>query len=153
MIGRLHHVGISTPDIERAIAFYSSLFGFEVMQRGGWEPGNTARDRQHLAEGTSAVSALLERDGMLLELRQYRHPQGAPQPVDRPVVDHGINHFCIHVEDIDGEYERLQAAGMAFHCEPLEVAPGLRLTYGRDPDGNVIELLEGDIEALRQPAR
>jgi hypothetical protein len=29
---------------------------------------------------------------------------------------------------------------MRFHSAPVEVAPGIRTVYGRDPFGNVIEL-------------
>lgn len=143
MIGPLHHVGISTPDLERAIAFYTSMFGFEVQSRGGWEPGDEVRDRQLHAVGTSARSAMLQRDGMRLELRAYTHPSGRPKALDAPAVDHGINHVCFAVDDVQAEYERLLAAGVPFDCEPLEVAPGVVLTYGRDPDGNIIELLSG----------
>jgi hypothetical protein len=46
------------------------------------------------------------------------------------------------VTDIDAEYERLKAAGMVFHCPPQAAGKGFRATYGRDPDGNVVELLE-----------
>ena len=60
MIGALHHVGISTPDIDRAIAFYTSLFGFEVSDLGGWGPGNDVRDRQLHATGSSARSAMMQ---------------------------------------------------------------------------------------------
>lgn len=143
MIGALHHVGISTPDIDRAIAFYTSLFGFEVIDLGGWGPGNDVRDRQLHATGSSARSAMMQREGMRLELREYTHPAGRPKTPDAPAVDHGINHFCFAVDDVWAEYERLSAAGVLFDCEPLEVSPGVTLTYGRDPDGNVIELLTG----------
>lgn len=143
MIGPLHHVGISTPNMDRAIAFYTSLFGFAVASLGGWGPGNEARDRQLHATGSSARSAMLEREGMRLELREYAHPVGAPRAFDTPAVDHGINHFCFAVDDVHAEYARLLAAGVAFDCEPLEVAPGVTLTYARDPDGNIVELLSG----------
>jgi hypothetical protein len=59
----------------------------------------------------------------------------------RPVCDHGITHLCLNVTDIDKEYERLNAAGMRFHCPPQHMG-ALKATYGRDPDGNVVELLE-----------
>ncbi len=44
--------------------------------------------------------------------------------------------------DLDAEYERLKAAGMRFHCPPQAIGIDVRTTYGRDPDGNVIELQE-----------
>ncbi len=143
MIGPLHHVGISTPDIDRAIEFYTTLFGFEVINLGGWGAGNTVRDRQLHATDSVARSAMMRREGMRLELREYAHPAGRPKSVDQPSVDHGINHFCFAVDDVHGEYARLVEAGVVFDCEPLEVSPGVTLTYGRDPDGNIIELLSG----------
>ena len=143
MISAIHHVGLSTPDIDRATEFYTSMFGFEVLNSGGWGPGNTVRDRQLHATGSSARSAMLGRDGMRIELREYAHPVGRPKAVDAAVVDHGINHCCFAVDDVHAEYARLLAAGVVFDCEPLEVSPGVTLTYGRDPDGNVFELLTG----------
>jgi len=143
VIGPLHHVGISTPDIDRAVEFYTTLFGFDIASEGGWEPGNELRDRQIKAVGSAARAAMLVRDGMRLELRQYTHPTGRPKSVDAPAVDHGINHFCFSVDDVRTEYSRLLAAGVDFDCEPLEVSSGVFLTYGRDPDGNVFELLSG----------
>ena len=39
------------------------------------------------------------------------------------------------------KFERLKAAGMTFHSEPKSDG-NTRMAYGRDPDGNVVELLE-----------
>ena len=45
--------------------------------------------------------------------------------------------------DIDAEYERLKAGGVKFNCPPPKFEGGpIRATYGRDPDGNVIEIQE-----------
>jgi catechol 2,3-dioxygenase-like lactoylglutathione lyase family enzyme len=54
---------------------------------------------------------------------------------------HGITHLCLDVTDIHAEYERLRAAGMRFHCPPIEYGTR-KTTNGRDPDGNVIEIHE-----------
>jgi catechol 2,3-dioxygenase-like lactoylglutathione lyase family enzyme len=58
------------------------------------------------------------------------------------VCDHGITHLCLDVEDLDAEYERLLAAGMTFNSPPQDLGAGVRTVYGRDPDGNVVELHE-----------
>ncbi len=50
--------------------------------------------------------------------------------------------MCFVVDDCQADYERLVAAGMDFHCPPMGGGTGAKLTYGRDPDGNIIELLE-----------
>ena len=57
----------------------------------------------------------------------------------RPVCDHGITHLALQVSDIEAEHQRLADAGMFFHCPPGEQ---IRAIYGRDPDGNVVELME-----------
>ena len=54
--------------------------------------------------------------------------------------DHGYTHFCLDVQDIEAEYQRLSSHGMVFNCEPPDLGGAIRATYGRDPDGNVIEI-------------
>lgn len=84
---------------------------------------------------------MLKTSNACVELFQYATPSPKSSEANRPVCDHGITHLCLQVTDIDAEYERLQAAGMRFHCPP-QTRSGLRVTDGRDPDGNVVELLE-----------
>jgi glyoxylase I family protein len=47
----------------------------------------------------------------------------------------------LHVRDLIGEYERLKAAGVVFNSEPVKRKTHSAV-YGRDPDGNVFEMLE-----------
>ena len=65
------------------------------------------------------------------------------QPDDRPVCDHGYTHFALEVDgDIDELYGLLEKAGVKWHS-PLAGSldeEGYRVTYGRDPFGNVIEI-------------
>ena len=43
--------------------------------------------------------------------------------------------------DLDGDYQRLKAAGVIFLNEPQRIeAWGMRCTYFRDPEGNLFEL-------------
>lgn len=43
--------------------------------------------------------------------------------------------------DLDGDYQRLKAAGVPFLGEPQYIeAWGMRCTYFRDPEGNLFEL-------------
>ncbi len=146
MIRGIHHVAISTGDIDRLIAFYRDVIGMELVKMSGWAAGSEEVDAIVGLEGSSARAAKLRIGNSYLELFQYLTPAGAPQSPGRPVNDHGYTHFCLDVVDIDAEYQRLSAAGMAFHCAPPPAAtsgPGAqRSTYGRDPDGNVIELQE-----------
>ena len=140
MIAGIHHVAISTPDADRLLAFYRDVLGFEEVMDFTWPPGTDAADRITALDGSSARQIMLRKGASCLELFQFHAPEPAPGDPRRPVCDHGITHLCLEVDDIDAEYARLRDAGMEFHCGPQELGPGLHTTYGRDPDGNVVEL-------------
>ncbi|MGR8920354.1 MAG: VOC family protein [Gammaproteobacteria bacterium] len=141
MIHGINHVAISTSDIERSHAFYTGLLGFEEVFRLNWDVGHRELDSITGLEDSSARLAMLKCGNACVELFEYATPTPKPGDENRPVNDHGITHLCLQVTDIDAEYERLKAAGMRFHCAPQALGD-IRATYGRDPDGNVVELLE-----------
>ena len=142
MIRGLHHVAIATNDVERLLVFYRDLLGLEVVLDYVWRDDNVVADRVTALHGSSARSIMLRKGNAYLELFQYFSPQPAQGDPARPVCDPGLTHLCFDVVDLDSEYERLAKAGMTFHCPPQVVGAGVRTTYGRDPDGNVVELRE-----------
>lgn len=54
-----------------------------------------------------------------------------------PAVD-----AMMELKDVAAECARLSAAGMRLHTQPISIGLPIMGTYGRDPDGNIIELLE-----------
>jgi catechol 2,3-dioxygenase-like lactoylglutathione lyase family enzyme len=148
MIHGIHHTAISSADIERSLRFYRDLLGFEEVFKLNWEVGTKTLDDITGLTDSSARVVMLKAGNACVELFEFETPTPKQAAERRPVCDHGITHLCLQVSDIDGEYERLKAAGMVFHCPPQAVGDSLRATYGRDPDGNVVELLEviGDSE-------
>jgi len=141
MIRGIHHTAISTGDLERALGFYRDLLGFEVVFEAAWPEGTEPADQITGLRGSAAKFAMLRAGNAYVELFEYAAPAPRPGDPERPVCDHGLTHIALDVRDIDAEYERLSAAGMRFHCPPLDLGLA-RATYGRDPDGNVIELQE-----------
>lgn len=141
MILGLHHTAISTPDLQRAIEFYRDQLGFQVEFEFAWDESNENFKRTHAAPETAGRVAMLSREGARLEIFEYAKP--APRPVGAPPAnaDHGLCHFCIQVADIDDEFARLEAAGMPFLSPPVPQG-NVKCCYGRDPDGNIIELIE-----------
>ena len=137
-----HHAAISRPDIDRLVAFYKDLFGFETAYEDAWDPGVEAYDRMMALEGTAARIVMLRTGNSFLEFFQFSSPEPKPQVGDRPVVDHGITHICIAVDDAVAECARLEAAGLRLHTPPGNDPSAVRGTYARDPDGNVVEILE-----------
>jgi len=151
MILGVNHVALSVPDMDRALAFYGDLLGFEKLSDAGWPAGTESADRILAVEGTSARVCHIGMSNLLMELFEFGDCVPEPQHPRRPVIDHGITHICLAVTDLDEEYARLSAAGMAFHSPPTDVGiPGVRTVYGRDPFGNVVELEEAQGRRLPQ---
>lgn len=146
MIRGMLHVGISVANMDRSIVFYRDLLGMELAVRkpfGDERAEGVEKYRAvlglHDARGEVAV---LRRSEFQVELFQFDRPEPKPGDPNRPVCDHGISHFCLQVTDLQNEYDRLKAAGVTFHCPPQHFPGQAIVTYGRDPDGNVFELLE-----------
>jgi catechol 2,3-dioxygenase-like lactoylglutathione lyase family enzyme len=142
MINGLHHTALSVKDMDTSLAFYRDLLGLEVMFDTSWEAGREIADTILRLRDSAARQTMLKLGNAYLELFEFHSPAPAPQDIDRPVCDRGITHICMDVTDVDAEYTRLTAAGMEFHCEPQNLGKTVRTTYGRDPDGNVLELQE-----------
>jgi glutamate/tyrosine decarboxylase-like PLP-dependent enzyme/catechol 2,3-dioxygenase-like lactoylglutathione lyase family enzyme len=146
MIRGIHHVAVATGDIDRLIDWYQRAFGFELCSRSSWRPGNSVIDGIVGIPDSGALTATMRAPNFFVELFQFTAPEGRAGTPDRPVSDHGYTHFCLDVVDIEAEYERLVGLGMRFHGPPAprsSISQGLvRSVYGRDPDGNVIELQE-----------
>lgn len=139
MIRGIHHVSAHVRDLDRMIGFYKEAFGFELIG-DPFEWSNEEKLDQILdVPGSAARGAMLRAGSCYLELFQF----SAPDPVsDRPLrpFDKGYTHFCVDVTDIEQEYHRLKAAGMTFgHSEPIDMGH-VKTIYGRDPEGNVIEI-------------
>lgn len=132
---RLHHAGVSVPDLDRSLKWYCAALGltpgfrFEVPPIG-------LRGAFALGDGGAGVE--------LLELAGAA--PGAAK-TDPPLANaiHGFNHVCFHVTDLDAAYDRVIANGAVAVWEPRESPePGMRMAYVTDPDGNLIELVAPD---------
>ena len=145
MIRGIHHVGISTPDLDRLASFYTDVMGFEVVMTSQWRDREIV-DRMIGLRDSAARQVMLRAGNAYLELFEYESPSPRPADPDRNPASHGYTHFCIDVVDIDAEYERLSQNGMTFHAPPPSLAElgaaRLRAIYARDPDGNIVELQE-----------
>ena len=98
MIGRLNHVAIVVPDLERAAATYRDTLGARVSPPQALP-----------AHGVTVV--FVELPDTKIELLQ---PLGADSPV-RGFLDKnpagGMHHVCYEVDDILAARDRLRAAG------------------------------------------
>jgi catechol 2,3-dioxygenase-like lactoylglutathione lyase family enzyme len=156
MIRGIHHVAISTPDMERSVKFYRDVLGFEQRFEGSWDKGDKETDRIQGLKDSSANLTMLQSHSIFIEIFEFLSPEPKPGDPNRPACDHGLTHICLEVDDIEAEIQRLTEAGMRFHGRFRDATDlGVKATYGRDPDGNIIELLEmvTDDVVPRLPAR
>jgi catechol 2,3-dioxygenase-like lactoylglutathione lyase family enzyme len=149
MLVGLHHTALSTPDADRLVAFYRDRFGFAIGFEFRWDERNAAFQRTHAARETRGRVVMLERGAARLEIFEYEKP--APRPASEPPgnADHGIRHLAFEVKEIEREVARLRAAGVPFLSDPVAQST-VKVCYGRDPDGNLFELIEffdHDVEA------
>jgi catechol 2,3-dioxygenase-like lactoylglutathione lyase family enzyme len=112
-----------------------------VAYEFGWPKGSADADKVTGLINSEAKAAMLKLGDSFLEVFEFSSPKPAPQNSERPVCDSGITHIAVEVKDIHSEYARMKAEGMQFHSEPMAQESGF-MVYGRDPDGNVVELIE-----------
>lgn len=159
MIRGIHHVAVHVNDLDKMIGFYKAAFGFEVVgEPFGWEK-NDFIDRIVDVPNSAARGAMLRCGTCYLEMFQYIQPDGEKRP--RDATDKGYTHFCVDVTEIEQEYERLKGLGMTFgQPAPIDVGH-VKTIYGRDPEGNLIEIqqtIEGKCDfplssLTREPTR
>jgi glyoxylase I family protein len=127
------------PDIEAGLAFYCDVLGFSIEWRSDVSADNEKAGAAVGLTGFEARMAMLKGPDIRIELWQYTNPQ--PRDRRSDPADLGYPHMALAVEDIDAEYDRLSAAGMTFVGAPVDFGTQ-KAIYGRDPFGNIIELLE-----------
>jgi len=139
MIRGIHHVAVHVRDMDRMLKFYKDAFGFEVVGEPFEWRDSEFIDRIVDVPGSAARGAMLRAGTCYMEIFQYSTPAPTVTKGLQP-FDKGYTHFCVDVTDIEKEYERLKQLGMSFSQPgPIDVGH-VHSIYGRDPEGNLIEL-------------
>jgi catechol 2,3-dioxygenase-like lactoylglutathione lyase family enzyme len=141
----VHHVGITVPDLERAIDFYHDVLGLEFAN----EP-SPVFDDPTLGPAVGVPGANLRQVSLwcgdsIVELLEYTSPE---PPNDAPLPPNGLGaaHLALKVDDVARTKAELEAKGIEFLSEINVVDEGVlagwRWVYFQDPDGNTLELVE-----------
>jgi len=125
-VTRILETALHVEDVQRALAFYQSLFGFEVLGSDDRFAALSVAGRQ--------VLLLFRRGGATVPLQL---PGGVIPPHD----SHGQSHlaFAIAVADLDAWRQRLAQHQIAVESTVTWPRGGTSL-YFRDPDGHLVEL-------------
>jgi glyoxylase I family protein len=141
VIRGINHVAVHTQNLERLLAFYRDVMGFTLASDVARLENSEVIDNIIGLKNVAARHVMLKAGNCFLELWEYSHPASREAAPLRP-CDRGYTHLCLDVSDIESEYERLSRAGMCFSNTRIGTVGVLKALYGKDPDGNVIELQE-----------
>jgi methylmalonyl-CoA/ethylmalonyl-CoA epimerase len=125
------HVGISVPDIEASIAWYSEVLGFTLESNFYMEP-------------IKSKVAFLKHGDFSVEL--FQADDAAPLPEDRrtPNLDirtHGTKHVAFSVKDVRQFVEGLKARNADIAMDVFPVGRDF-VAFIRDNAGNLLEFIQ-----------
>jgi glyoxylase I family protein len=137
------HTGITVADLERSLAFWQGVLGFELSYRPH-HTGDLASEVTGVP-GAEISIAVLKGYGHKIELLEYLAPANRKRADLRP-CDVGSLHVAFTVDDLDAVLSAIAASGWRAVGKPqtLKAGPnaGKRVVYVRDPDGTTIEFMQ-----------
>ena len=137
----LDHTGWITPDINRSVAFWTDVMGFEAKPIG-------ERRQPWIADfmgvpGAKVRLVHLYGHGGHIEFIQFDEPDTVSNPRGSQP---GAAHVCLRVKNVAALRNDILANGGSLQGELTKItegiAAGLRGLYMRDPHGVLIELVE-----------
>ncbi|MFB6164595.1 MAG: VOC family protein [Haloarculaceae archaeon] len=132
-----HHYGITVADLDRAVAFYRDVLGLAVLDR--FSVGGAAFADGVGVDGARADFVHLDAGDARVELVSY-DPEGADR-TGAAVNQPGAHHLGLAVDDLDAVYASLPD-DVVTESEPRTTESGTRILFVRDPEGNLVEVLE-----------
>jgi glyoxylase I family protein len=139
------HTGITVSNLERSLAFWRDVLGFELSHRTH-QTGELASKITGVAGAEISLAVVKTPGGHKIELLEYHAPPDRKQEADLRPCDVGSAHIALTVDDLDAVLKTIAASGWAAAGTPqtLQSGPnaGKRVVYVRDPDGTTIEFMQ-----------
>ncbi len=141
----IHHHGFTVSDLEQSLKFYRDALGLEVVrisERKDLPSYDTILGFDDVHLNVAILTHPV--NDFVLELFEYINPPSTKRELNNYFV--GASHVAFEVEDIDGMYESLKAAGFTSINPPVDVMRDgvvvCRAMYALDPDGISVEMFE-----------
>ena len=125
-LDRIHHIAVICSDKEKALEFYHTKLGFEIIRSHYREERNDWKIDLRINENT--------------ELELFIMPDH-PERVSNPEA-YGLRHLAFCVSSVKDTVEELESLGI--ECEPIRIDDYTRkpMTFFKDPDNLPIEIHE-----------
>jgi glyoxylase I family protein len=137
------HTGLTVTNLERSLAFWQNVLGFELSHRAH-HTGELASEVTGVP-GAEISLAVVKAPGHKVELLEYHAPTNRKR-ADLRSCDVGSVHVALTVDDLDAVLSAIAASGWRAAGKPqmLTTGPnaGRRVVYVRDPDGTTIEFMQ-----------
>lgn len=146
-VKRLAMIGFTVSDMDRSVAFYSDVLGFEKV--ADFHATGPVYDRLTGVFGASMRIVHMRLGEQIVELTRYRSPpHGRPIPQPSYSNDLWFEHVAIVVSDMEKAFEILQRHDVRqISPEPQTIPPsnvpaaGIKAFKFRDPDHHNLELI------------
>lgn len=162
------HLGLRVKDYEATMAFYRDALGFEeiftLLMRDFYETMELSADgtvpERTVDDDEVWLTYLRIQDGQYLEIFPDRGIESAPD-----YNRQSFFHFSLEVDDIDVAVAKLRQRGITvynLHIDAINGSPspaafqavqgrcGSRLAWIKDPDGNLIEVMQLMPESMQR---
>jgi len=142
-INTIHHTAFTVSNLERSIAFYRDILGMKILWdsvQAGVPFKGPECDQITGCPETEQHIVYMGIGGGVLELVEYT-PTGKILN-NHKSSDVGASHICLKTDDIKALYQKLRANNVVVHCPPQNRGE-LSVFYFRDPDGIILEAIEG----------
>ncbi len=138
------HTGITVSNLERSLAFWRDVIGFEFSHTAH-QSGELAKEITGVSGAELKLGVMKAPGGHKIELLEYLAPADRKKVNLRP-CDVGSMHVALLVNNLDAILERIAVSGWKAAGKPqtLKTGPnaGKRVVYVRDPDGMTIEFMQ-----------
>jgi glyoxylase I family protein len=139
------HTGITVSNLERSLAFWRDVLGFELSHTAH-QTGDMASEITGVAGAEIKLAVVKVPGGHKIELLEYLAPPERKRHVGLQPCDVGFVHVALIVDDLETILSAINASGWKTAGKPqtLRAGPnaGKRVVYVRDPDGTTIEFMQ-----------
>jgi catechol 2,3-dioxygenase-like lactoylglutathione lyase family enzyme len=122
----IERILINVADVQRSVDFYGRYL--------------SARPIGAVSDSSAVI------DVLSATIEFARLDKSQPSTWKSDDLQKGFRHIGFKVANIDALAAELKADGVSFHLDPLDAQGGVRITFFYDPDGTLLEFVQGDLQ-------